>query len=206
MTSRWHLSLVAALAVLVVGVGTALAGGYGGSHGGSHGGHDGSAGPSGESTEQWRTFKKLDDSRLSQVAYLTGLAEIDDQGEDDNGDPDAKGSANLLQVDERTVCYGFMVRGTDTPAGVHVHRGVAGENGPIVLEFANVPKDAGGAPSGDPGASSGCKVVATPEEMDALRRIRKNPAGYYVNIHTQTFPDGAVRGQLGSVWYDNGGE
>ena len=35
----------------------------------------------------------MDSSRLSQVAYLTGLAEIDEQGEDDAGDPDAKGSA-----------------------------------------------------------------------------------------------------------------
>jgi hypothetical protein len=187
MRSRWQVMIGAGLAVLVVGAGTALAGG----------GDD----AGGKSDEQWRAFKKLDSSRLSQVAYLTGLEEVDDQGQDDNGDPDAKGSANLLQVDERTVCYGFMVRGTDTPTGVHVHRGVAGENGPIVLEFANVPQDANGAPSGDPGASSGCKVVETPEEMDTLRRIRKNPAGYYVNIHTQTFPDGAVRGQLGPVWY-----
>jgi hypothetical protein len=189
MRSRWNVGLVVALAALVVGVGIAAAGVYG-SHGGGN-------------QDEWRTFKRLDESRLSQVAYLTGLAEVDEQGEDDNGDPDAKGSANLLQIDERTVCYGFMVRGTDTPTDVHVHRGVAGENGPPVLGFANVPKDVNGAPSGDPGASSGCKVVETAEEMDTLRRIRKNPAGFYVNIHTATFPDGAVRGQLGSVWYAN---
>jgi len=189
MKSRWQVIFGAALAVLVVGVGTALAG-----NGGSQGG------PSGK---QWKAFKQLDSSRLSQVAYLTGLEEVDDQGENDNGDPDAKGSANLLQVDERTVCYGFMVKGTDTPTDVHVHRGVSGENGPIVLGFDNVPKDATGAPSGDPGASSGCKVVETAEEMDTLRRIRKNPAGYYVNFHTETFPDGAVRGRLGPVWYQS---
>jgi hypothetical protein len=187
MASRWQVMTGAALAVLVVGVGTALAG-----NGGSHGGKGG---------KQWKAFKQLDSSRLSQVAYMTGLEEVDDQGENDNGDPDAKGSANLLQVDERTVCYGFMVKGTDTPTDVHVHRGVAGENGPPVLTFDNVPKDANGAPSGDPGASSGCKVVETAEEMDTLRRIRKNPSGYYVNFHSETFPDGAVRGQLGPVWY-----
>jgi CHRD domain len=194
MKSRWQVIVGAALAVFVVGAGTALAGG---------GGNDATASKHGG--KQWKAFKKLDSSRLSQVAYLTGLEEIDDEGENDNGDPDAKGSANLLQVDERTVCYGFMVKGTDTPTDVHVHRAKAGENGDIVLEFANIPQDANGAPSGDPGASSGCKVVETPEEMDTLRRIRKNPAGYYVNIHTETFPDGAVRGQLGPVWYQGEG-
>jgi CHRD domain len=194
MKSRWQVIVGAALAVFVVGAGTALAGGGGnGATASKHGG------------KQWKAFKKLDSSRLSQVAYLTGLEEVDDQGENDNGDPDAKGSANLLQVDERTVCYGFMVKGTDTPTDVHVHRAKAGENGDIVLEFANIPQDANGVPSGDPGASSGCKVVETPEEMDTLRRIRKNPAGYYVNIHTETFPDGAVRGQLGPVWYQGEG-
>lgn len=196
MTSRWNLGLVTALGAFVIGVGVAAAGVYGGTHGGGQQATGGKG-------QQWQTFKRLDSSRLSQVAYLTGLAEIDDEGEDDNGDPDAKGSANLLQVDERTVCYGFMVQGTDVPTAVHVHKGVAGQNGAPVLEFTNVPKDDAGAPAGDPGASSGCKVAEAAEEMEALRRIRKNPAGYYVNIHTQTFPDGAVRGQLGSVWYDN---
>jgi hypothetical protein len=146
----------------------------------------------------------MDSSRFSQVAYLTGLAEIDDQGENDAGDPDAKGSANFLQIDERTVCYGFMIRGAETPTEVHIHKGAAGENGPVVLPFDNVPKDKAGAPAGDPGASSGCKEVETPEEAAALRRIRKNPGNYYVNIHTTSFPDGAVRGQLGPVFYNNG--
>jgi hypothetical protein len=195
MKSRWQVMFGAAVAIAVVGVGSAVAAGGSGGTSATASGKQGG--------KQWRTFKKLDSSRLSQVAYLTGAEEVDDQGENDNGDPDAKGSANLLQVDERTVCYGFMVTDTDTPTGVHVHRGAVGENGPIVLEFANVPQDANGAPSGDPGASSGCKVVESAEEMDTLRRIRKNPAGYYVNIHTETFPDGAVRGQLGRVWYQS---
>jgi hypothetical protein len=141
-------------------------------------------------------------SRLSWSAYLNGAAEVDDEG-DDAGDPDAKGSAMFLQVDQQTVCYGFALRGADAPTAVHIHKGAAGANGDPVVTFANVPKDAAGAPNGNPGASSGCKTTQDPNEIAALRRIRRNPAGYYVNFHTTQFPDGAVRGQLSRVWYDN---
>jgi hypothetical protein len=193
MRSRWHVSLVAAVAVLVIGVGGAVAYGPGG-----QGGKKGAGGKKG------KQFKNLRPSRLSEVAYLTGQAEIDiADGQPDAGDPDAKGSANLLFVDESTVCYGFMLKGADAPTKVHIHKGVAGQNGPIVLEFANVPKDESGAPNGNPGASSGCKTAATPEEQAAMTRIRRNPPGYYVNVHTGPFPDGAVRGQLAPVFYNN---
>jgi hypothetical protein len=36
-----------------------------------------------------------------------------------------------------------------------------------------------------------------------MTRIRRNPAGYYVNMHTGPFPDG-VRGQLAPAFYNNG--
>jgi CHRD domain-containing protein len=140
-------------------------------------------------------------SRLSWSAYLNGAAEVDADG-DDAGDPDAKGSAMFLQVDERTVCYGFALRGAGTPTIVHIHKGGPGRNGPPVVTFANAPKNASGAPSGNPGASSGCKTTEGAETA-ALRRIRRNPRRYYVNFHTQEFPDGAVRGQLSRMWYDN---
>jgi hypothetical protein len=141
-------------------------------------------------------------SRLSWSAYLTGQAEVDADG-DDAGDPAAKGTAMFLQVDSRTVCYGFALRGAGEPTIVHIHKGKAGHNGPPVVMFANVPKDATGTPSGDPGASSGCKTTTDPNEIKALRRIRRHPSNYYVNFHTKEFPDGAVRGQLSRVWYDN---
>ena len=141
-------------------------------------------------------------SRLSWTAYLTGEAEVDQDG-GDAGDPDAKGSAMFLQVDQRTVCYGFALRGADEPTIVHIHKGKAGQNGPPVVTFNNPPKNAEGAPSGDPGASSGCKTTQDAAEIAALRRIRVNPQNYYVNFHTKEFPDGAVRGQLSKQQFDN---
>jgi hypothetical protein len=142
-------------------------------------------------------------SRGSQSAYLTGSAEVGDQG-NAAGDPDAKGAVVLLAVDERTLCYGFTLKGADTPTVVHIHRGKPGKNGPPVITFANPPKNAAGAPAGNPGASSGCKTLTDPAEIQALARVRANPAGYYINIHTQSFPNGAVRGQLTRMLYSNG--
>lgn len=177
------------LAIGIVGGGVAFAAGYGG--GSSHAHAKRPAAP-----------RDLTASRLAWSAYLTGQAEVDGSG-DDAGDPDAKGTAMFLQVDARTVCYGFALRGADQPTVVHIHKGKPGHNGPPVVMFANVPKDAVGAPAGDPGASSGCKTTDDPGEIAALRRIRRHPSNYYVNFHTTQFPDGAARGQLSRLWYDN---
>jgi hypothetical protein len=191
-----HRILMSILGVLAIGaVGAAVSAAQGGY------GNDGSQPTRGDSKPSGPP-RDMEASRLSWSAYLTGQAEVDDEG-DDAGDPDAKGSAMFLQVDQQTVCYGFALRGADVPTAVHIHKGKAGVNGPPVVEFTNPPKDAEGAPAGDPGASSGCKTAEDPEEIAALRRIRRNPANYYVNFHTQEFPDGAVRGQLSRIWYDN---
>lgn len=192
-----RITALAALALLVVGVGFAGAQGYGGQQ---------SAKPKkSKQGKQWKAFKKHDPSRVSQVAYMTGGDVIDAAGEDDVGDPDGKGSANFMQVDERTICYGFMVRGVGTPTAAAIYKGAAGKVGPAVVKFANVPKNDLGQPFGNPGASSGCKVTTDAAEAAALVRIRKNPHNYYVMFKTDGFPEGAVRGQLGPVWYDNDG-
>jgi hypothetical protein len=185
------LTIAASLAlVAAVGVGFAGAQDYG----------DQKAKEGGKKSRQSTKWKK---SQSALSAYLTGQAEVNDDGQDGAGDPNAKGTASFLVADEQTLCYGFAIRGADDPAAVHIHKGNAGENGDIVIPFDNPPKDANGQPAGDPGASSGCKTLEEQSELDALRRILTNPKGYYVNIHTASFPDGAVRGQLSRLFYDN---
>jgi CHRD domain len=189
-----RLLMIAASIALVAAVGVGYAGAqdYGGGH------HKGQS-----QGKKSHRFKGLRESQSSLSAYLTGKAEVNDEGEDGAGDPNAKGTASFLVADERTLCYGFAIRGADEPAAVHIHKGIAGKNGDIVISFDNPPKDAEGQPAGDPGASSGCKVLEEESELAALRRILSNPKGYYVNIHTASFPDGAVRGQLSRMLYDN---
>lgn len=61
--------------------------------------------------------------------------------------------------------------------GHHLHRGAAGVNGPVVVSF---------------GVYSGTAAV-TPA---LAAEILGNPSGFYVNLHTATFPGGEIRAQL----------
>src|SRR6266508_696180 len=70
------------------------------------------------------------------------------------------------------------------PAAAHIHRGKAGENGPIVLTFL-VPFSS--LPNG---AISGCGVVNDPALLDELF---SHPHEFYWNVHSAFFQAGAIR-------------
>jgi CHRD domain len=114
------------------------------------------------------------------VATLSGANEVPP------ADPDGSGAA-AVTIDAATgeICFDATVADIATVAMGHIHRGVSGTNGPVVVPFPT------GLPqSGTPGA--GC-VTADPA---LAAEILANPAGFYVNFHTGDFPAGAIRGQL----------
>ena len=83
-----------------------------------------------------------------------------------------------------TVAYTLVVQGlASTPTAAHIHRGLLGAAGPVVVPFP--------APFVN-GVSSGTTTV-TPA---LAAEILSNPSGFYVNAHTVEFPGGAVRGVL----------
>jgi hypothetical protein len=148
-------------------------------------------------------LKDFEESQTAVTAYLTGKAVVNDEGQDGAGDPGAKGTATFFIVDRQTICYGFALRGAEAPNFAAIYRAPAGQKGEVVIDFTKgVPKDPNGQPAGDPGASSGCKVV-TGSEQAALLRILSNAKGYYVSMKTASFGGGAVRGQLSRMLYDN---
>lgn len=109
---------------------------------------------------------------------LTGAAEVPGPG-----DRDGSGTARIT-ADAATnqICYELTVQAIDAPTAAHVHRGAVGVAGPPVVTL-------------DPptrGSSRGCYNVA--RELAAA--IIANPAGFYVNVHNDRHPQGAVRGQL----------
>ena len=75
-----------------------------------------------------------------------------------------------------------MERLTYESSAAHIHTGGPGENGPPVVPLT-APAD---------GTSGGCQPIAA----DLSAALLANPGGYYVNVHTQAFPGGVIRGQL----------
>lgn len=118
-------------------------------------------------------------------SVLLGGNEVSDTGLANVGDPDGHGSATV-KIRGATLCFAIIVDQIDKPMAAHIHRGPAGVNGPVVVTL--VPP-----PAGSPGTSSRCL-----RGLDAmlLQDIQRNAAGYYINIHTEQFRAGAVRGQL----------
>ncbi len=103
------------------------------------------------------------------------------------GDPDGSGTAALeLNRKTGTICFSITTSNVATPllAG-HIHEAPKGVAGPVVVTLFS-------SPSGE--SVSGC-VEGVSKKL--IKDIQKNPENYYVNIHNQEFPAGAVRGQLG---------
>ena len=115
---------------------------------------------------------------------LTGAAEVPGPG-----DPNASGTAFItLNQGQGEVCFDLSWAGIDgTVTAAHIHIGSATGAGDVVVGlFTDV------ALAGTDSAS-GC-VSGVSKEL--IKAIRQDPASYYVNIHSDVFPAGAVRGQL----------
>jgi len=96
---------------------------------------------------------------------------------------EGSGTASVRLVPERSeVCYEVAVEGLDDVTGAHIHRGRAGESGPVVLDLA---------PS-DGTTWEGCAAA----NRVTVEEIAADPGGFYVSVHTKAFPNGAVRGQI----------
>ena len=108
---------------------------------------------------------------------LTGEEEVPGPG-----DPDGSGSAVIVPVSPDTVCFVLTASGIDPATDAHIHEAPPGEAGPIVLPLT--------PPTN--GASGGCSEA----EPALVGDLQQRPSDFYVNVHNEPFPEGAIRGQL----------
>jgi hypothetical protein len=108
----------------------------------------------------------------------------------------ATGSAVItVNAGQGQVCWEITTTGfdpaTESITAAHIHSGLAGANGGIVVHLAATMN----------GTNKACTSVVgggnnTALSRDLLDAIRKSPQAFYVNVHTNIFPNGAIRGQL----------
>ena len=123
---------------------------------------------------------------ITLFATLSGGHEVSPIGDASAGDPNGWGSATIIIRNSTQLCYAILVTAIAAPSVAHIHEARAGSNGGIVQNLT--------APaSGNPGRVTGC---LTPDDADLIRRLRNNPSNFYINVHNDDFPNGAVRGQL----------
>jgi len=117
-------------------------------------------------------------------AALNGSKEIGNDGQKNAGDKNGRGSFSAI-IDGNKLCYGLTVANIGKPIAAHIHKAPRLKNGDVVVPLKQ-PK------AGDPGASHQCVAISSSVRSD----LRENPKAFYVNVHTEAFPSGAIRGQL----------
>lgn len=117
--------------------------------------------------------------RATLFVSMSGIQEIPGPG-----DPDGNGTVEIRVVPGTgSVCWNLYARAIEAATAAHIHRGTAGSAGPPVVTLAT--PDANGR-------SQGCATV----DVQVAREMSMAAQNFYVNVHTATHPQGAIRGQL----------
>jgi CHRD domain len=120
-----------------------------------------------------------------EKAFMSGDQEVPVAGGPAVGDPTARAVA-FIRPRGYTVDYSFAWVGLAPTLG-HIHKGVFGTNGPVVVPLF-----------GSPVPSTVFAVSGTVANLDPalVKDISEHPSAFYTNLHSAQFPGGSVRGQL----------
>jgi hypothetical protein len=116
--------------------------------------------------------------RVVLHASLSGAQQVS------GGHATGSGTALLTLVPERSeVCFTITVSGIGAPTGAHLHNGRLGQAGRVVLNLA---------PPAEDGSVESCAAA----DSILVQELASDPQAFYVGVHTASFPQGAIRGQL----------
>lgn len=98
------------------------------------------------------------------------------------GDPDGSGTAAItLDTATNELCWDLAWQDIENPTAAHIHVGDPGQSGRVMVDL-NLPAN---------GPKACTKVDGT-----TMGHLSGGPQSHYVNIHTPSHKDGALRGQL----------
>ncbi len=136
---------------------------------------------------------KINPGNARLEADLNGFAEVDPEtGQFGAGDLNGDGLARIhVRRAAREVCFKLAWSDITRPIAAHIHDGRVGVNGPVVVDLlgnADTVEHQNGR-----GRATGC-AEDVPRQL--LMSIAMHPRAFYVNVHTEAFPGGAIRGNL----------
>ncbi len=157
----------------------------------------------------WSPHAMAGHTNILLEAELDGREEVSATGDKKPGDRNGRGNAYVFGIDGDpiTLCYLINdLKNVDelelapgNGRAAHIHRGVRGENGPVVANMA-WPQDGQAADcltEGEAGKFNG--------QSGIVQEILTNPSQFYINVHNSLYPAGAIRGQLtDSAGHKNG--
>jgi hypothetical protein len=149
------------------------------------GGGDGEEGTDTEVTTETTTGgEKTDGTAASLKALLSPAEEVPGPGV-----KDGVGTAQV-EITGSKVCSDLKATMGEKPTKAHIHQGPKGQSGPVVVDLM---------PAFNPGEAAFTSMTCVDTTPDIAARLITDPAAYYVNIHSEPHPDGAMRGQLAKI-------
>lgn len=119
-----------------------------------------------------------------QIGYQVRIATMDGAQENPPVATASTGLGFVAYDPEAKTAFGQLTVSMFTPIAAHIHRGIVGVNGPIIVGLKqNTANPQGWATDG----------LVPWTDADALLLMTK---GLYLNAHSTAFPTGEVRGQL----------
>lgn len=141
-----------------------------------------------------------DAAMVTSEAYLDALQSVPSNGSVATGVATVVFDTTALTLDLTLSVVGISLADITFPSGglafgaigpVHIHREVAGTNGPVVVPFADAVDYSATA--------TGFDLSTTGVSFDAALLPDIASGGLYLNVHTIQNPSGEIRGQLSDI-------